>query len=64
MSKLKVPMWDDMWEVFKKDLVNKINVYIPKIKNFSHWKKESWSRPLDPHLCKLTTKKGLCGRDT
>ena len=33
---------DDMWEVFKNELLNRIETFIPKMK------KDSWSRPLPP----------------
>ena len=32
---------DDMWEVFKNELLNRIDTFIPKIKSFQQIKKDS-----------------------
>ena len=41
---------DDMWEVFKNELLNRIDTFIPKMKSFQQIKKHSWSRPLPPNV--------------
>ena len=42
---------DDMWEVFKNELLNRIETFIPKMK------KDSWSRPLPPIVREKISKK-------
>ena len=39
---------EDMWEVFKNELLNRIDTFIPKMNCFQQIKKDSWSRPLPP----------------
>ena len=41
---------DDMWLALKCELDNRINKFIPKMKNFAQFRKESWSRPLDQQV--------------
>ena len=48
---------DDMWEVFKNELLNRIDTFIPKIKSFQQIKKDSWSRPLPPNVRDKISKK-------
>jgi len=38
---------EGMWQVFKSTLENKIEQFVPKVKNFDSWKKQSWIRPLN-----------------
>ena len=48
---------DDMWNVFKTTIENNIDLHIPKARNFSSFKKEQWTRPLDPQLRAKIAKK-------
>ena len=48
---------DDMWNVFKTTIENNIDLHIPKVRNFSSFKKEQWTRPLDPQLRAKIAKK-------
>ena len=48
---------EKMWEIFKREILEKVQQYIPKINNFSSWKKDSWVRPLDKSLRKKITSK-------
>ena len=41
---------DDMWHALKCELDNRINEFIPKMKNFAQFRKESWTRPLDQQV--------------
>ena len=53
-----------MWEVFKNELLNRIDTFIPKIKSFHQIKKDSWSRPLPPNVRdKISIKKTDSGLD-
>jgi len=38
-----------MWTAFKNVLYNEINLFVPKVKCFTAWKKSSWTRPLGLH---------------
>ena len=35
-----------MWDAFKRELFERIHKFIPRVNNFSSWKKDSWERPL------------------
>ena len=48
---------DKLWTTLKRELDNKINAHIPKIRSFNSWKKESWTQPLDPCLRKIIARK-------
>jgi len=39
-----------MWQIFKSTLESKIDLHIPKVRNFNTSKKENWSRPLNSHI--------------
>lgn len=48
---------DDMWQIFKSILESKIDLHIPKVKNFNTFKKENWSRPLNSQIRKKIARK-------
>ena len=48
---------EDMWEVFKNELLNRIDTFIPKMNCFQQIKKDSWSRPLPPIIREKISKK-------
>ena len=53
-----------MWEAFKRELFERIHKYIPRVNNFSSWKKDSWERPLDKSLRKKLHTRIDYGQDT
>ena len=52
---------EGMWQVFKSTLENKIEQFVPKVKNFDSWKKESWIRPLNAKVTDQIHKKTSAG---
>ena len=48
---------DNMWEVFKNELLNRIDTFIPKMNSYQHIKKDSWSRPLPSYVRDKISKK-------
>jgi len=46
-----------MWQIFKSILESKIDLHIPKVKNFNTFKKENWSRPLNSQIRKKIARK-------
>jgi len=45
------------WNVFKCELQESINTFIPTIRNFNSIKKESWTIPLNPQVRTKISKK-------
>jgi len=50
-----------MWQIFKSILESKIDLHIPKVKNFNTFKKENWSRPLNSQIRKKSPENTDCG---
>ena len=52
-----------MWHALKSKLDNRINEFIPKMKNFAQFRKESWTRPLDQQVRAKIRKNTDSGQD-
>jgi len=48
---------EDMWQVFKTEILDRIDTFIPKINSFQHIKKDSWIRPLPLNVRAIISKK-------